>query len=157
MQGITVAYNIITGTKHQDLLNKWRYIHTITCNESELGQVRYKYWLNIEKRNSDKIITRKGKKLKSISLTGPHTVTLIRCTSALVTRWFIQMLQNYYRRPCGQIKKAPVLRSTIFLFKVTHKILRPDMILSMDEVRSDTSHGVIGGDMFVCDAGTTMK
>ena len=44
--------------------------------------------------------------------------------------------------------------------KVTHNILRPDMILVMDEVGSDTSQkgdGSIGGEKLVCEKGTTPK
>ena len=48
----------------------------------------------------------------------------------------------------------------LFGCKVTHRILRPDMMLCGDEVGADTSQkgdGAIGGEKLLCPAGTIPK
>jgi len=153
--------DMIAGTKYQDLLKKWKQVHTIERDDYELGRVGYKYWLNFKKRNADKIVTRKGEKfeLDRSNWTTYHNFHQMyeRFGDEMIYAKVAQLLPE----PVWMNKEGDaVTEDDAFGCKVSHKISHPDMILCMDEVGSDTSQkgdGAVGGEKFVCAVGTTPK
>ena len=56
--------DLIAGTNYQKNLVNFKRKHCRGTEESDLGQVEYKYWLNFKSRIADKIITRRGEYFK---------------------------------------------------------------------------------------------
>ena len=133
IKALELINDMIASTEYQVQVKKWKQTHTITSNEFELGQVDYKYWLNFKKRNSDKIITRKGEKfeLDRSNWTTYHNFDqMYNCFSnEMVYANVAELLPE----PVWMNKEGDVIKEEeSFGCKVTHKISHPDMILCMD-------------------------
>ena len=160
-RALLLINDLIAGTKYVNILMEWKRKHTNARSEEALGKVGYKYWLNFKKRNADKIVSKKGEKFE-----------LDR--SIWTTYHNFKQMYDRFSDEMEYAKVAVKLDTPVWMnkdgetveekdsfgCKVTHMILRSDMMLCGDEVGADTSQkgdGAIGGEKFVCATGTTPK
>ena len=154
MKALALFNDLIAGTSVQEKLKNFKLKHTQVRDDCKLGEVGYKYWRNFKTRNSDKIVTRKGEKyeMNRSNWTTYHN--------------FAQMYRRFgeemeYAKVAEKLAEAvwmnregeKVDEDDAFGCKVSHIISRPDMILCMDEVGSNTCQkgdGNVGGEKFIC-------
>ena len=159
---IALINDLISGTKYQNCLEEFKRKHCGQTEKEKLGKIGYKYWTNFKGRNAHLIVTRKGQKFE---LDRSQWTTYTNFW-AMYNRFGDEMeyasVAQLFDEPQWMDREGTICQNEELAFgcKVTHNILRSDMILVMDEVGSDTSQkgdGAIGGEKFVCEKGTTPK
>ena len=161
-RAIALINDLIDGTEYQTRLIEFKVKHSGQIDGEKLGTVGYKYWANFKARNADKIVTRKGQKFELDRSQWTTYMNFFAMYNRFADEMAYAKVASKFEEPQWMDRDGKVLdrEDTSFGCKVTHNILRPDLILVMDEVGSDTSQkgdGAIGGEKVVCEKGTTPK
>ena len=140
MKAIALFNDMIDKTGFQVQQKEQKLKHTKGKKGIELGSVGCKYWLGLKKRNSDKIVTKKGEKYE---LDWPKWTTYHN---------FHQMYKRFgedmeYDQVAEELAQPVWMNCTgdvvenesdVLRYKVTHNMNKPGMILCMYKVGSDT-------------------
>ncbi len=161
-EGLAFANSLIKGTPYEEKVIKFQCENCKgTMKEStKKGELGMQYWKNFLKRNSHRIVSKRGEKFAS----NRADWSTYKIFEEMYNHIYIEMEDAGLTAPFD----SPVLMdlngnivadgegesTTHFGLPVTHQLIHPDHLLFMDEIWINTNQkgdGHVGGEKYLCE------
>ena len=156
-EGLMLANSLIAGTETMAKVNNWRETNCIPFQINKKPELGKSYWKGFMKRNAQLVTAKKGVKFES------------KRADWCTYQSFLSMYKDVYKEMVagGVARRNPskqwyskeglvVEEQEAFGLASEYELIRPDRLLFVDEVGSNTSQtkdGNVGGEKFLCIAG----
>ena len=155
-EGLELINSIISGASTLASINTWRQTHCSNFRTSETLKLSAGYWANSKKRNDQLLSAKHGVKFDSNRDDW--------CTYPNFVNMYAKMYEEMWKSGIATKLDTPVwlskegkiveLQEDAWGLKTSYLLTRPDKLLFVDEVGSNTSQskdGNVGGQKFMCE------